>query len=113
MSRIEDYEFGRVKVDGQHETKDVIVLPERVVRNWWRAHGHELVLADLERVLEELPARLIVGTGAYGRLQPDPGALTELRRRGVEVEALPTAEAVARYNELDPAAAAAALHLTC
>ena len=113
MARIEGYRFGRVLVDGEEQTKDVIVLPERVLTNWWRAEGHGLVLADLEEVLEELPAHLIVGTGAYGQLRPDPKTLDELRERGVEVEALPTEEAVRRYGELDPGRTAAALHLTC
>jgi hypothetical protein len=39
-----------------------------------------------------------------------------LARRGVRVEALPTPEAVARFDQLEtrnPAAVAAALHLTC
>jgi hypothetical protein len=71
------------------------------------------VLKDLDDVLEELPERLVVGTGAYGQMRPDPDALEQLRRRGVEVEALPTAEAVRRYGELDPRRTAAALHLTC
>jgi hypothetical protein len=83
------------------------------VTNWWRASGHRLVLADLDDVLEELPERLLVGTGAYGQLLPDTEAVDQLRRRGVEVEALPTAEAVRRYGELDPRRTAAALHLTC
>jgi hypothetical protein len=63
--------------------------------------------------MDELPERLIVGCGAYGRLQPHPSVLEALRERGVEVEALPTSEAVKRYGELDPARTAAALHLTC
>ena len=46
-------------------------------------------------------------------MRPDSEALNELRQRGVEVEALPTDEAVRRYGELDPGRAAAALHLTC
>ena len=75
-----------------------------MLTGWWRADGHRLVLADLADVLEELPERLLVGTGAYGRMRPDPEALDELRRRGVEVEALPTDEAVRRYGELDLAA---------
>jgi hypothetical protein len=54
-----------------------------------------------------------VGTGAYGRLKPDPGTLETLRRRGVRVEVLPTADAVERYRALDPEKTAAALHLTC
>jgi hypothetical protein len=113
MPRIEDYSFGRVVVDGEEQTRDVIVLPERVVTNWWRADGHRLVLADLDEVLEELPGHLLVGTGAYGRMQPEAETLERLRERTIEVEALPTDEAVRRYGELDPRRTAAALHLTC
>jgi hypothetical protein len=113
MPRIEGYRFGQIVVDGEEQTRDVIVLPDRVITGWWRAEGHRLVLADLEDVLEELPEHLLVGTGAYGQMRPEPEALERLRERGVEVEALPTGEAVRRYGELDPRRTAAALHLTC
>jgi hypothetical protein len=113
MATIGDYSFGRIIVDGREETRDLIVLPVRVVRNWWRREGHGLVLDDLADVIDELPERLIIGTGAYGRLAPDPQALERLRVRGIDVEALPTADAVQRYVQLDPNHTAAALHLTC
>jgi hypothetical protein len=116
LPRIEGYDFGRVTVDGVEHTRDLIVLPERVVGDWWRRDGHSLVLSDLDEVVAELPERLIVGCGAHGRLEPDPAVADELAERGVEMEALPTAEAVERYDELagrNPAAVAAALHLTC
>jgi hypothetical protein len=113
MPEIEGYGFGRVTIDGREETRDVIVMPKRVVRGWWRKDGHGLVLADLDEVLDELPERLLVGTGAYGQMRPDPGTLDALRARGVKVEVLPTAEAVRRYAKLDPRKTAAALHLTC
>jgi hypothetical protein len=113
MARIERYSFGRVTVDGREETRDVIVLPKRVVRDWWRKDGHALILEDLEAVLDELPNRLLLGTGAHGRLRPDPDTLEALKARGVRVEVMPTDEAVRRYAELNPAATAAALHLTC
>jgi hypothetical protein len=113
VARIEGYEFGRVLVDGNEHRQDVIVLPDRVVAGWWRREGHGLVLDDLEEVLDELPARLVIGTGAYGRLEPDPAALEALRRRGIEVDALPTGDAVRLFAELEPARTAAALHLTC
>jgi hypothetical protein len=113
MPRIEGYRFGRIVVDGEEQTRDVIVLPDRVVTNWWRADGHRLVVADLDDVVEELPGHLLVGTGAYGQMRPEPGTLEQLRQRGIEVEALPTDEAVRRYGGLDPRRTAAALHLTC
>jgi hypothetical protein len=113
MHRVRDYGFGHLVVDGREETRDVIVLPHRVVSNWWRKEGHSLVLEDLEDVLDELPERLIVGTGASSQMRPDPSTLDHLRERGVQVECLPTDRAVVRFGELDPARTAAALHLTC
>jgi hypothetical protein len=113
MPRIEQYEFGRIRIDGVDYSRDVILLPDRVVPNWWRRDGHALVMEDLETVQDQLPERLVVGTGADGRMRPDPETLEDLRSRGTEVEALTTPDAVRRYGELDPATTAAALHLTC
>jgi hypothetical protein len=113
MARLDGYEFGRVLVDGEEHRRDLIVLPARVISDWRRRNGHELVLDDLEAVLDELPGRLVVGTGAYGRVRPDPEALAALRRRGIEVDVLPTGEAVRLFAELEPERSAAALHLNC
>ena len=113
MAKLEDYRFGRLVVNGQEHTRDLLVLPGRVIPGWWRRDGHALHMEDLEDVLEELPERLIIGCGAYGRLRPDPSVLEALRRRGTEVEVRDTADAVHRYGELDARATAAALHLTC
>jgi hypothetical protein len=113
VAQLEDYSFGRLTVDGSEQTRDLIVLPDRVVTNWWRREGHSLAMEDLDEVLGELPERLILGIGAYGRLHPDPGVIAELKRRGIEVECLHTDEAVRRYGELDSDHTAAALHLTC
>jgi hypothetical protein len=33
---LEDYSFGRIVVDGEEKTRDLIVTPDRVVTNWWR-----------------------------------------------------------------------------
>ena len=113
MARIDDYRFGHIVIDGEEQTSDVIVLPDRVVPNWWRQDGHSLVLADLDDVIDELPERLVIGSGAHGRMKPESAALEALRRRGIKVEVHETAEAVRRYGELDPRRSAAALHVTC
>ena len=113
MARISDYRFGRIVVDGHPHERDVIVLPNRVIGGWWRKDGHSLVIEDFQDVLDEIPEHLIVGTGAHGQMHPDPTALEELARRGVEVEVIRTGEAVERFNAADPRRTAAALHLTC
>ena len=113
MATLEEYSFGRIVVDGEEHRRDLIVLPDRVVPDWWRQEGHSLALEDLEEVESELPERLILGCGAHGRLRPPDAVLDALRERGIEVEALPTDEAVRRYGESDERRTAAALHLTC
>src|SRR5438046_1010627 len=62
------------------------------------------------RVLDQLPERLLVGTGAYRQMRPDPDIIKALRACRVDVEALPAADAVRRYTQLDPQNTAAVLH---
>ena len=113
MSRLKAYSFGRIVVDGEEHTRDLIVLPDRVVGNWWRREGHSLAIEDFSEVEGELPERLILGIGAHGRLRPPRAVIEELERRGIDVEVLRTDDAVRRYGELDERHTAAALHLTC
>jgi hypothetical protein len=113
MATVEDYGFGRITVDGKEHTRDLIVLPGRVVPDWSRREGHSLALENVEDAQGELPERLILGCGARGQLWPDPAVLEALCQGGVEVDALPTAEAVRRWGDSDERRTADALHLTC
>ncbi len=69
VERIRDYRCGHVVIDGEAHARDAIVLPSRVVANWWRKEGHSLVPDD---VIDELPGTLIVGCGASSQMRPDP-----------------------------------------
>ncbi len=114
--RIDRYDFGALVVDGREIRTDVLLTPGGVQEHWWRREGHVLRLEDLGGLLDSHPERLIIGTGAYGRMRPDPGLGPELAARGVTVEVLPTAAAVDRINEmlrLGRGDWAGALHLTC
>jgi hypothetical protein len=106
---LEHHSFGRVTVDGHQHTRDLIVLPDRVVFDWWR-EGHALAIEDLDAVLDELPERLVLGVGAHGRLRPDPTASRSSSAPREAVERLPTDAAVRRYGEHDERRTAAALH---
>src|SRR5918994_7963900 len=83
MAELGDYGFGSLTVDGERHTRDLIVLPDRVVPDWWRREGHSLAMEDLDEVIDELPERLILGCGAHGRLEPPQAGLGGLRARGV------------------------------
>jgi hypothetical protein len=113
VATIQGYRFGRVEVDGREHTRDLIVLPGRVIGQWWREYGHALALEDLASALDELPEHLVIGTGAMGGMRPDREAIEALEARGVQVEVHQTPDAIRRYSELDPQKTALAMHLTC
>ncbi|MGC9469875.1 MAG: Mth938-like domain-containing protein [Anaerolineae bacterium] len=113
---IQDYAFGRIEVDGQTFTNDLIILPDRVVANWWREEGHVLHAKDLHAVLEleEKPETLIVGQGAEGRMRVARDAREALTEAGIELIAESTEQACVTYNALrSQGGVVAALHLTC
>jgi len=109
------YSFGRIEINGQTYTSDVIILPTGVRSNWWRDEGHALKPGDLADVLEASPAVLVVGQGAHGCMKVLDETLAYLNQAGIEVVCMPTAKAVEAYNERLRRGdnVAAALHLTC
>ena len=112
--RIQEYDFGRIVVDGRTYTSDLLLLPARVVPGWWRREGHRLALEDLTELLGEAPRVLIVGTGRYGRMVVPEETRRALEERSVQLEVHDTAAAVRSYNaRAGEAGVAAALHLTC
>jgi hypothetical protein len=112
--QIEAYRFGSIVVDGQTYERDLIILPDRVVSNWWRERSHKLKASDLDAILRAQPEVLVVGQGAYGRMSVSGKAARALKEAGIELVAEPTKRAVETYNHCrKQRRAAAALHLTC
>ncbi len=110
--------FGAIVVDGERFDHDVVLEAGRVRRRQkgpsrkYRAQfGHTPLSTD-----EEIPwsrPRLVVGTGAEGRLPLVPDLWEEARSQAVEVIALPTAEACALLRSLEAGEVNAILHVTC
>ena len=114
IPKIDAYRFGQIVVDGQTYTKDIIILPELVIPNWWRKSGHNLSASDLEAVFKAQPQMLIIGQGSLRRMNVPAEVEQALQAAGIELIALSSGEAWQRYNELrQKCRAAAALHLTC
>ena len=113
--QIDHYEFGRIDIEGQRYTSDVIILPAQVCDHWWRKEGHRLGIEDLNAVLEAKPELLVVGTGYYGNMKIPDDTRTYLVSEGIQLKAAPTSEAVEEFNRLqrEMANIVAALHLTC
>jgi len=113
--RIESYDFGVMVVNGKRYFRDLIITPSRIIENWWRDEGHKLKLKDLKDLKDEEFDILIVGTGYNGLMKVEREVLEEYKRKGVEVIAKPTREAVEEYNKAIRSGkrVVGAFHLTC
>lgn len=110
--------FGAVIVDGKRYEHDVVIEHGDVVkRRKKRSKERRGALGHTPLSLAEpIPwtcRRLIVGTGAEGRLPVLPEVAEEARRRGVELVVVPTDEACRLLEGADPRETAAVLHVTC
>lgn len=111
---IDTYSFGKIVIDDEKYTNDVIIFPERVKDNWWRKEGHKIHPSDLEEVIEESPDVLIVGTGANGRVSIPEETRKYIESKGIELIDNKSDKACEAYNRLkDKKKVVAALHLTC
>lgn len=111
---IDDYQFGKITIAGKSYTKDLIILPARIIPAWWRKEGHLLHLEDLSGVLEAQPQLLVIGQGAHGQMRVASDVVQALAAAGIEWIALPTKIACQEYNKRAVnQRVAAALHLTC
>lgn len=112
--RITHYRFGIVQINGKAHTKDVIILPDRVVAGWWRQQSHSLWPDDLREVFEAAPELLVVGSGNFGRMEVPDHTRAQLEAVGIELIVERTAAACQTYNSLrQTRRVAAALHLAC
>jgi hypothetical protein len=110
--------FGTIVIDGKRFEHDVVVEGGEVrrrrkgpSRRYRDRFGHTPLSID-----EDLPwsaPRLVVGTGASGRLPILPEVRDRAEDRGVELIVLPTSEACRLLRSADGRDANAVLHVTC
>ncbi len=111
---IDSYKFGKMVVEGQVYSSDLIIYPDRIDSSWWRKSGHRLCLEDIKEILEEKPEILVVGTGAYGLMRVDKEVKDYAQAEGIELIVDKTKNAVQKFNELaSQKKTIGAFHLTC
>ena len=115
--RISHFAFGVLEIDGVTYEHDVVVdhgeiqkRKKKASKKFRDAFGHTPL--SLEENIPWRCARLVIGTGAYGRLPVMDDVKREADERGVKLIVLPTAEAIEvlqkRARETN-----AVLHVTC
>ncbi len=117
MGPITDYAFGKMTVNKQSYTRDLIIFPDgRIQPDWFRQSGHLLQKEDLETALKANSHLIIAGTGAYGRMDIAQDLEGLLEKKGIRLVAMETARAAALYNEefnKSTPGLCGCFHLTC
>jgi hypothetical protein len=112
----DNFSFGTLQIDGRTYEQDVLIdrgeihkRKKKPSKKFRDEFGHTPLSIE-----EEIPwncRRLVIGTGAYGRLPVMKEVKREAGRRHLELVILPTREAI-RLIEKE-SAANAILHVTC
>ena len=98
---IQSFEFGKIVIDGQEYTHDIMITPDGQVHKWWRKEGHLVSLDDLKLLLDDPPKLLIVGAGTNGMMSFPDSLKDYLREKGIEVTYERTNRAVELFNQCD------------
>jgi hypothetical protein len=115
--RFRDFSFGSIRINGITYEYDVVIdrgevrkRKKKPSKKFQEEFGHTPL-----SMAEEIPwkcRRLVVGTGAYGRLPVMKEVNLEAERRKIELLVLPTAKAIEEL-EKDADGTNAILHVTC
>lgn len=115
--KIDRFTFGSIRIDGETYDRDVVIdrgevhaRSKKPSKRFRDRYGHTPLSAD-----EKIPwkcERLVIGTGAEGALPVMPAVAKEAERRGVELVAVRTPDAIRLLDAKRPATNAI-LHITC
>jgi hypothetical protein len=115
--RFRHFEFGVIDIDGVTYEHDLVVdrgeihqRKKRASKKFRETFGHTPLSVE-----EDIPwkcTRLVIGTGAYGRMPVMDDVKREAKDRGVKLIVLPTAEAI-KVMHKHPKKTNAVLHVTC
>jgi hypothetical protein len=115
--QFEDFSFGSIRIDGITHERDVVIdrgeirkRKKKPSKKFRDAFGHTPLSIE-----EDIPwkcGRLVVGTGAYGRLPVMKEVKREAEHRKVELLILPTTQAIEALKQ-GTEDTNAILHVTC
>ena len=111
-------EFGEIEVEGERYSYDIVIDEGRVrkrIKKPSKAYRDQFGHTPLS-AKESIPwggRQLIIGTGESGSLPIMPDVWAEAERRGVEIVAAPTDEALRLLGSVKAKDARAILHVTC
>ncbi|MDP3093528.1 MAG: MTH938/NDUFAF3 family protein [bacterium] len=104
MPKIDSVDFGSIVIDGKKYHQVLIVGSEVLERDYKRLEelfgtSHKIGDWEAEKLFEENPEIIVIGTGWQGALEVGEDFVGLAREKGIIVIALLTPEAIKFYNE--------------
>lgn len=97
--RISEYGEGYVTINEERLTASVVVMPERLIRDWGPEAVPDLDTTHLQVVADLNPEVVLIGTGRFQTF-PRSELLSPLLSNGVGFEIMDTTAACRTYNIL-------------
>ena len=119
MVKIDGMGFGWIMVDGKKYRHDVVIFPSGKVKRrkggFLMFGSHSFKRREFEELCIEKADVLVVGTGTDGVAKISEEAKDFLEKAKVKLIALPSLEAVKKFNELVERGkkVGAIIHVTC
>ncbi|MFW6120822.1 MAG: Mth938-like domain-containing protein [Petrotogales bacterium] len=111
--KIEEYDFGFIRVNGKTYENDIVITPEGITE-WWRKEGHMVYPEDIDNILDDKPDMVIFGTGKSGRMNVTGEVKKMLENKNILIKIANTDVAKDIYNKSNEKMRVyALLHLTC
>ncbi len=109
------YQEGCIRGESVNACKDLKIIGDRILENWWRKQGHRLDVADVADILAADPEVLVVGMGYASFMEVSNSLRSVLKDRNIQLIAKETSEAVKDFNRLRSQGnrVSGAFHLTC
>lgn len=94
------YSFGRIVVNGQSYSKDILVFPDGTVNDSWKRNKkYKISRDDINELIDSSPETIIIGTGFLGFMKPVRGLAEQLDYRFIELISARTGKAVTLFND--------------
>lgn len=97
--QIRAYQPGMIQINEQKLTASVIVMPNKIIRDWPPQTINELGEASFEPIIPIRPDILLIGTGAKHEILP-VSLYGHLLNLGIGVEVMDTSAACRTFNAL-------------
>lgn len=119
MAKIDSFSFGSIVVDGKKYRKDLIFLPDGIVKQrkggFWMFGDHNIKREEIEELFRAGAQVAIVGIGTSSRASVSDEARKYVEETNLELSVFPSRDAVEKINQLVDQGhkVAALIHITC